>query len=551
MDRLGLTFVWLDPSEREFADRILEADIAFLAIAGQWAEDGKLQGLLDSVGVPYTGSGVLASATAMHKPTAKTLVAAAGVRVLPHALIRERDDLADVARAAETLGMPVILKPCSEGGSIGVQVIRDPGRLPKVLAENARRGEWLIESFTAGSAVTCGVLQRDGALMTLPPLETVPTTAEFYDYAGPVQARQPGHDGQRCRDQLRRADHDHTGECPPAGVPAMTAVLPLTAADVRQAQRRLHGVAAATPALSSPALDSLLGHSVVCKAEALQRTGSFKFRGAYNALAALSQARSQHGVVGASSGNHAQALALAGRLLDVPVTVVVPRDAPDAKVNGARSLGARIVRYDRHTDDRDAITSALAAEHGYTIVPSADDRSVMAGAGTATLELLRQAPGLTMILVPVGGGGLAAGTAVAAKAINRHITVIGVEPRTGADTAASVRAGHRVTLPAVPDTIADGLRHTSPARLPWEVNKVLLDDVVTVADDDIAQAMRWAFDHLKIVAEPSGAVALAALAGGGLPPGPAGVIVSGGSVDYRTFRAVAGRLSDALDPTVA
>jgi D-alanine-D-alanine ligase len=183
LDRLGLKFVRLDPSEREFADRILKADVAFLAIAGQWAEDGKLQGLLDSVGVPYTGSGVLASATAMHKPTAKTLVAAAGVRVLPHALIRESDDLADVARAAQALGMPVILKPCSEGGSIGVQVIRDPGRLPKALAEDAGRGEWLIESFTAGSAVTCGVLQRDGALMALPPLETVPATAEFYDYA--------------------------------------------------------------------------------------------------------------------------------------------------------------------------------------------------------------------------------------------------------------------------------------------------------------------------------------------------------------------------------
>ena len=331
----------------------------------------------------------------------------------------------------------------------------------------------------------------------------------------------------------------------------MTAALPLTAADVYQAQRCLHRVAAATPALSSLALDTLLGRGVVCKAEALQRTGSFKFRGAYNAVAALRQAGRQPGVVGASSGNHAQALALAGRLLDVAVTVVVPRDAPDAKVNGARSLGARIVRYDRLTDDRDAITGALAAEYGYTIVPSADDKAVMAGAGTATLELLHQAPGLSVILVPVGGGGLAAGTAVAAKEINRRITVIGVEPRTGADTAASLRAGHRVKLPAVPDTIADGLRHTSPARLPWEVNKVLLDDVATVTDDEIAQAMRWAFDHLKIVVEPSGAVALAALAGTGLPPGPAGVIISGGSVDYRTFRAIAVGLPDALDLTVA
>jgi threonine dehydratase len=161
--------------------------------------------------------------------------------------------------------------------------------------------------------------------------------------------------------------------------------------------------------------------------------------------------------------------------------------------------------------------------------PIAGDKSVMAGAGTAALELLRQAPGLSVILVPAGGGRLAAGTAVAAKAINR----------TAADTAASLRAGHRVTLPAVPDTIADGLRHTSPARLPWEVNKVLLDDVVTVTDDDIAHAMRWAFDHLRIVAKLSGAAALAALARPGLPPGPAGVIISGGSVDYATDLTVA------------
>ncbi len=182
LDRQNLKFVRLDLSERGFADRIRDVDVAFLAIAGQWAEDGKLQGLLDSLGVPYTGSGVLASATAMHKPTAKTLVAAAGVRVLPHALICEGNDLAEVARASEKLGMPLILKPCSEGGSIGVQVIRDPGRLPKVLAEDARHREWLIEPFTAGNAITCGVLQHDGALITLPPLHTVPTTAEFYDY---------------------------------------------------------------------------------------------------------------------------------------------------------------------------------------------------------------------------------------------------------------------------------------------------------------------------------------------------------------------------------
>ena len=185
----------------------------------------------------------------------------------------------------------------------------------------------------------------------------------------------------------------------------MTAALPLTAADIRQAQRRLHGVAAATPVLSSPVLDDTAGRTVACKAEALQRTGSFKFRGAYNAIASLSDASRQRGVVGASSGNHAQALALAGQLLGVPVTVVVPRDAPAAKVNGARLLGARVVTYDRHRDDRDEITAGLAAGYGYSVVPSANHPSVMAGAGTVALELLRQAPGLTTILVPVGGGG--------------------------------------------------------------------------------------------------------------------------------------------------
>ena len=331
----------------------------------------------------------------------------------------------------------------------------------------------------------------------------------------------------------------------------MTALLPVTAGDISRARRRLRGTAAVTPALSSPALDAILGRPVICKAEALQRTGSFKFRGAWNAVAALSPEQRQRGVLCASSGNHAQALALAGQLLAAPVTVVVPRDAPVIKVNAAASLGARIVRYDRHADDRDAITGVLAAEHGHVIVPSADDRLVIAGAGTAALEFLEQAPGLAVILVPVGGGGLAAGTAVAAKAVNRAIRVIGVEPSTGADTAASLHAGYRVTLSAVPDTIADGLRHTSPAPLPWEVNKVLLDQVVTVTDDQIARAMQWAFEHLKIVAEPSGAAALAALTSTGLLPGPAGVVISGGSVDRRAFQVIIARLDQVTGAAVA
>jgi D-alanine-D-alanine ligase len=183
LDRRGVKHIRLDPGDPQFADRIRAVDIAFLAIAGRWAEDGKLQGLLETLGIPYTGSGVLASAAAMHKPTAKALVSAAGVMVLPHVLVREGDDLAGVVQdSCHALAMPVILKPCSEGGSIGVQVARDPGQLVTALRGDAGRGEWLVEPFTAGSAVTCGVLQRDGALVALPVLQTVPTTAEFYDY---------------------------------------------------------------------------------------------------------------------------------------------------------------------------------------------------------------------------------------------------------------------------------------------------------------------------------------------------------------------------------
>lgn len=310
--------------------------------------------------------------------------------------------------------------------------------------------------------------------------------------------------------------------------------LPLRAADVLEARKRLAGVARITPVLSHPVLDEIAGRGVSCKVEALQRAGSFKFRGAYNAVASL-DGEQRRGVIGASSGNHAQALALAGRLNGVPVTVVVPHDAPASKVEGARSLGARIVTYHRERDDRDEMTASLAAEHGLTIVPSANSPFIMAGAGTAALELLEQAPDLEVILVPVGGGGLAAGTAVAAKHVNPGIKVVGVEPEAGADTAASLRAGERTELPAVPETIADGLRHTTPAPLPWEVNRALLDDVLTVSDDQILQAMRWAFSNLKIVVEPSGAVALAALAHPELPPGRVGVVISGGSVDLAAF----------------
>ncbi|KJK58552.1 hypothetical protein UK12_09910 [Saccharothrix sp. ST-888] len=196
LTRLGLAHVMLDPAEPEFADRVLAVDVAFLAIAGQWAEDGKLQGLLESLGVPYTGSGVMASALGMYKPTAKSVVQAAGVNVLPHLVVRAGDDPELSAKnAAATLGLPVIIKPCSEGGSIGMRVCRDAAQLPAVLAG----GEWLIEPFADGTAVTCGVITVDGDLMALPPLETLPTTAEFYDYAA---KRDPNGHRYRCPAEL-------------------------------------------------------------------------------------------------------------------------------------------------------------------------------------------------------------------------------------------------------------------------------------------------------------------------------------------------------------
>jgi threo-3-hydroxy-L-aspartate ammonia-lyase len=311
--------------------------------------------------------------------------------------------------------------------------------------------------------------------------------------------------------------------------------LPLSAADILVAQHRLRTVAVHTPVLSHPLLDRKCGREVVCKAESLQRTGSFKFRGAYNAVASLVPSQRACGVIGASSGNHAQALALVGKLLSVPVTVVVPYDAPQTKMAGANLAGAKIITYDREADDREQIVSDLAARNGYTIVPSSDDVAVMAGAGTAAAELLADVPQVTAIVVPIGGGGLAAGTAVAAKQLNPTVQIIGAEPESASDTARSLRSGKRVRLASVPHTIADGLRHQAPCPLPWEVNRRLMDDVVTVREDEIVQAMAWAFEYLRIVVEPSGAVALAGAASLERVNGPVGVIVSGGSIDIDVF----------------
>jgi threonine dehydratase len=326
----------------------------------------------------------------------------------------------------------------------------------------------------------------------------------------------------------------------------------VTGAGVRQAAARLAGVVVRTPLLTSAGLTAAVGAELVVKAECLQITGAFKFRGAYHHLSRLSPEDLARGVIGASSGNHAQALALAAQLLGARATVVVPADIPDVKLAAIDRLGAAVVTYDRDVEDRDQVVADLSAGGGLCVVPSANSVAVMAGAGTVALELLQDAPDVDTILVPVGGGGLAAGCAAFVKATHPRIRVIGVEPDGCNDTQLSLHAKHPTRIAAT-NTIADGLRHNSPAPLALPVLLRYLDDVVTVHDDAITEAMALGFEHLKVVLEPSGAIALAALLSGAVTASPTtgtrlggrmAVILSGGNVDWATFRSLITRRHD-------
>jgi threonine dehydratase len=304
--------------------------------------------------------------------------------------------------------------------------------------------------------------------------------------------------------------------------------------DIVAASERLAGVANRTPVLTSRTLDELVGASVFLKAENLQRGGAFKFRGAYNKISSF-----DGDVAAYSSGNHAQAVALASRLLGRRAVIVMPEDAPAAKLDATRGYGAEVVTYDRYTESREEIGAALAAERGLTLVKPYDDPLVMAGQGTAALELLDDTGGVDLILTPVSGGGLAAGTATAASA--RGARVVGVEPEAADDTRRSLEAGERVTLPEVPRTIADGLQSLAPGELTFEVNRRLLDGIVTVSDAELVDAMRFAFDRLKVVLEPSGAAGLAALLTRRVDAtARVGVILSGGNVGVERFRELTG-----------
>ncbi len=303
-------------------------------------------------------------------------------------------------------------------------------------------------------------------------------------------------------------------------------------ADVQAARERLRGVAKSTPVVTSRTLNALVGRQVFLKCENFQRGGSFKFRGAYNTIAQLPEAERQRGVVAFSSGNHAQGVAMAAQLLGAPATIVMPSDAPSIKVAGTRGYGAEVVQYDRLREDREAIARTLANERGLTLVPPFDHPQIMAGAGTATLELLEEVPDLDAVVAPIGGGGLISGTAVAAHGKNAQIAVIGVEPEDANDTQRSLAAGERIEIPP-PATMADGLRIVKPGALTFPVVQEHVSEIVTVSEQEILDAVRFALLRMKLVIEPSGAVTLAAALSGRLPAHVQriGLIISGGNID--------------------
>ncbi|MFQ3682128.1 threonine/serine dehydratase [Roseiflexus sp.] len=306
----------------------------------------------------------------------------------------------------------------------------------------------------------------------------------------------------------------------------------ISVADVFSARDRLRGVAHRTPVATSRTLDAMVGRSVFLKCENLQRGGAFKFRGAYNMISRLSDEARRCGVVAYSSGNHAQGVALAARLLDTPAIICMPSDAPAIKVEATRGYGAEIVFYDRMRDDRAALAQRIATERGATLVPPYDHPHIMAGQGTAALELLEQVDDIDTLVVPVGGGGLIAGCAIAAHGTNPAIQVIGVEPDDADDTRRSLLVGQRITI-SPPATIADGLRVTTPGDLTFPIVQRHVAQIVTVSDDEIREAIRFVMLRMKLVVEPSGAAGVAAVLAGRLPDSSrrVGVIVCGGNID--------------------
>jgi len=309
--------------------------------------------------------------------------------------------------------------------------------------------------------------------------------------------------------------------------------------DIQQAAQRIRGIAHRTPVLTSRTFDSLAKANLFFKCENFQRGGAFKIRGAANAVYSIPRELLPRGVVAYSSGNHAQAVAIAAASVGIPATIVMPTDAPALKIEGTRGYGGRVVTYDRLRESREAIGRKISEETGATLIPPFDHPWVIAGQGTAVLELLEEIADLDAIFTPIGGGGLISGTAIAAKALRPSIRIFGVEPEDANDTKLSLIAGSPVEIPP-PQTIADGLRASKPGAITFPIIQKLVEDVLLVSEDEIRAMMRFFFSRMKIVVEPSGAVPAAALLHGKLPAGiqRAGVILSGGNVDLEFLQSL-------------
>lgn len=315
-------------------------------------------------------------------------------------------------------------------------------------------------------------------------------------------------------------------------------------AAIEAAASRLEGVAVRTPLIRNDALDRAAGGCVLVKLENLQAIGSFKIRGAYNLMSQLTAEEAARGVVAFSSGNHAQGVAMAGRLLGIHAAIVMPEDAPRAKMDNTRRLGGEVITYDRYSGDREAIAREIAAERGASLVPSYDHEDIIAGQGTVGLEIAEQALDMQLppdqALINCGGGGLSAGSGVALKARLQHVSVRTVEPEDFDDTARSIAAGKRMTVAPGARSICDSLLAGSPGELPFEIHRRLFDGGLVVSDREVRDAMRFAFRNLKMVVEPGGAVSLAAVLGGRIETAgkTTAIVISGGNVDLDEFAAI-------------
>ena len=306
----------------------------------------------------------------------------------------------------------------------------------------------------------------------------------------------------------------------------------MTPADVRDAAHRIKPLAKRTPVMTSAGFDAQAGTSAFFKCENLQKGGAFKIRGASNLILSLAKETLVRGVVAFSSGNHAQAVAIAAKHVGAPATIVMPDDAPRSKLEATRAQGAKIVIFDRMRESRETIAAQILKDTGAALVPPFDHPMIMAGQGTTALELLEDVPALDALIAPVGGGGLLSGCATIAKDINPKIRIFGAEPEDGNDTFLSMLAGERVSIP-LPKTIADGLRSPKPGELTFPVIRTLAERIIVVSDDEIKQTVKFLLGRMKILVEPSGAAAAAAVLFKKLPPDirSVGVVLSGGNVD--------------------